>query len=233
MLRVAIAVSAAGGAFWAAQDASGLPRGVTVDLAKALAEERGSNLRLVVYPNSNEITEDAVRDRWDVTFIPMDALRASRLDFGPFYNSSESTWLVRPGLSIASQPDVDRPGVKPIAVANTTTARAAAAWLKQTALTGYATMPEVMEALRSGAGDAFAMSRDGLERLSRDLPGSRVLPGHFFEAKTAVAVPQGHERMLAEAAAFLRRAARDGRLRAILDANDMKAAEIPQQLLEG
>ena len=180
MLRVAIAVSAAGGAFWAAQDSLGVPHGVTVSLAHALAEDLGSNLRLKVYPNSNEITEDGARDAWDVTFIPMDAERATKLAFGPVYNVSESTWLVRPGLTLATQADVDAPGIHPIAVANTTTARAAAAWLKRTPLTGYATMPDVMQALASGAGDAFAMSRDGLERLSRDLPGSYVLPGHFF-----------------------------------------------------
>jgi polar amino acid transport system substrate-binding protein len=117
-------------------------------------------------------------------------------------------------------------------VANTTTGRAAAAFLKRTQLRGYATMPEIMDALRSAQGDAFAMSRDGLERLSRDLPGSRVLPGRFFEAKTAAAVPRGRSDMLETVTAFLRRAAQDGRLRAILDANDMRDAEIPAELAQ-
>jgi polar amino acid transport system substrate-binding protein len=230
MLRVAIAISAAGGAFWASRDESGAFRGVTVDLAHALAADLGRQLQLLAYPNSNEITEDAARGAWDVTFIPMDDARAQKLDFGPVYNASESTWLVRPGLALETQGDVDAPGVRPIAVANTTTGRAAAAFLKRTQLRGYATMPEIMDALRSAQGDAFAMSRDGLERLSRDLPGSRVLPGHFFEAKTAAAVPRGRNDMLETVTAFLRRAAQDGRLRTILDANDMREAEIPAGL---
>ena len=230
MLRVAIAISAAGGAFWASRDESGAFRGVTVDLAHALAADLGRQLQLLAYPNSNEITEDAARGAWDVTFIPMDDARAQKLDFGPVYNASESTWLVRPGLALETQGDVDAPGVRPIAVANTTTGRAAAAFLKRTQLRGYATMPEIMDALRSAQGDAFAMSRDGLERLSRDLPGSRVLPGHFFEAKTAAAVPRGRSDMLETVTAFLRRAAQDGRLRTILDANDMREAEIPAGL---
>ena len=232
MLRVAIAISAAGGAFWSSQDETGAPKGVAVDLARAFAADLGQEAQLVVYPNSNEITEDAARGGWHVTFIPMDALRAEKLDFGPVYNASESTWLVRPGLSLATQADVDAPDVRPIAVANTTTGRAAAAFLKRTQLRGYPTMTEIMEALRTGEGDAFAMSRDGLERLSHDLPGSYVLPGRFFEAKTAAAVPKGHAAMLEQVTAFLRRAARDGRLRAILDANDMREAEIPGELGE-
>ncbi len=182
MLRVAIAISAAGGAFWSSQDETGAPKGVAVDLARAFASDLGREAQLVAYPNSNEITEDAVRGGWHVTFIPMDALRAEKLDFGPVYNASESTWLVRPGLSLATQADVDAPEVRPIAVANTTTGRAAAAFLKRTQVRGYPTMTEIMEALRTGEGDAFAMSRDGLERLSHDLPGSYVLPGRFFEA---------------------------------------------------
>ncbi len=232
MLRVAIAISAAGGAFWASRDESGAFRGVTVDLAQALAADLGAELKILAYPNSNEITEDAARGAWDVTFIPMDEARAQKLDFGPVYNASESTWLVRPGLALETQADVDAPGVRPIAVANTTTGRAAAAFLKRTQVRGYATMDDIMEALRTGEGDAFAMSRDGLERLSRDLPGSKVLPGRFFEAKTAAAVPRGHGAMLETVAAFLRRAASDGRLRAILDSNDMGEAEIPASLTQ-
>ena len=230
MLRVAIAISAAGGAFWASQDESGVFRGVTVDLAHALAADLGRTLQIVAYPNSNEITEDAARGAWDVTFIPMDAARAQKLDFGAVYNASESTWLVRPGLTLETQADVDAPDVRPIAVANTTTGRAAAAFLKRTHVRGYATMAEIMEALCTGEGDAFAMSRDGLERLSRDLPGSKVLPGRFFEARTAAAVPRGHGAMLETVTAFLRGCAKDGRLRAILDANDMGEAEIPAEL---
>ncbi len=233
MLRVAIAISAAGGAFWASQDESGSPRGVTVDLAHALAADLGAEVKILAYPNSNEITEDAARGAWDVTFIPMDEARAQKLDFGPVYNASESTWLVRPGLALKTQADVDAPGVRPIAVANTTTGRAAAAFLKRTELGSYATMPQIMNALRRGEGDAFAMSRDGLERLSRDLPGSYVLPGRFFEAKTAAATPKGQAAMLESVAAFLRRAAKDGRLRAILDANDMLDAYIPAELTTG
>jgi len=65
------------------------------------------------------------------------------------------------------------------------------------------------------------------------LPGSYVLPGRFFEAKTAAAVPKGHAAMLEQVTAFLKSAARDGRLRAILDANDMREAEIPAELVGG
>ena len=233
MIRVAIAFSSAAGAFWARMGEACEPQGVSVSLGRAFAAERGEELKFVVYPNSNAITEAAARGEWDVTFIPMDETRAQKLDFGPVYNASESTWLVRPGVALKTQADVDAPNVRAIAVADTTTMRAACAHLKHVEVKGYQTVAEVMAALRTGEGDAFAMSRDGLERLSKDLSGSYVLPGKFFEARTAAAVPKGHADILASVSAFLRRAARDGRLRAALDSNDMADAAIPAGLPEG
>ena len=226
-LRVAIAISAAPGAFWASRDAaSGEPRGVSVDLARAFAAELGAPLELVVYENSSSITAAAARGEWDATFIPMDDDRAKKIDFGPVYNVAESTFLVRPGLSIATVADVDRPGVRVVAVADTTTMRACAAWAKQTAVTGYPTIDEVVAKLRSGEMDAFAMSRDGLTTLAAELPGSRVLPGQFFGAKTAVATPQGRPDMLARATAFMNTAKSSGLVRRIFDANGMEESPV-------
>ena len=71
------------------------------------------------------------------------------------------------------------------------------------------------------------MGRESLELMARTLPGARVLPGQFFEAKTAVATPNGRAHGLAFASAFVDRIKADGRLRAILDANGMADAGIP------
>ena len=117
-LRVAIAISAAPGAFWASRDAQGRPFGVSIDLAKALAERLGAPLELVEFPNSSEITAAAARDKWDATFIPMDDDRAKKIDFGAVYNIAESTFLVRPGADIKTVQEVDRPGVRIAAVAS-------------------------------------------------------------------------------------------------------------------
>src|SRR5262245_26962029 len=85
-LRVGIGVGPVPSAFWATRDpASGEPRGVTVDLARELARELGVPLRLVVYPNSGEVTAAGPRGEWDVAFMPVDEVRAKMVDFGPAY----------------------------------------------------------------------------------------------------------------------------------------------------
>jgi hypothetical protein len=69
-LRVAVGVGPAPSAFWATRDpATGKPRGVTVELAKAAAERLGVPLQLVEYPNSGEIAAASGKDAWDISFM--------------------------------------------------------------------------------------------------------------------------------------------------------------------
>jgi polar amino acid transport system substrate-binding protein len=228
VLRVALAVSSAGGAFWSSPGANGGdPTGVSVDLGRGLAAYLGVQPKLVIYPNSNAITEAAAGSEWDVTFIPYDAERAERLDFGPVYNQTESTFLMRAGSPVLSIEEIDRGDQRILAVAKTTTSRALAAWLREVQPIEVQTIDEIEALLAAGEADAFAMSRDSLLRMSANLPGSRVLEGRFFAASTAVATPKDRPVLLDAASQFLRKAMENGTLRAILDAHDMAGAEIP------
>src|SRR5262245_13861818 len=71
-LRVAIAISPAGGAFWCTKTESGGYAGVPVDLGKAMAAQLGVPVEYVVHPNSGQITDAAGKGTWDVTFLPKD-----------------------------------------------------------------------------------------------------------------------------------------------------------------
>ena len=55
-LRVAIAISPAGGAFWSTKTESGYA-GVPVDLGKAMAAELGVPVEYVAFQNSGQITD--------------------------------------------------------------------------------------------------------------------------------------------------------------------------------
>jgi ABC-type amino acid transport substrate-binding protein len=85
-LRVGIGVGASTSAFWAVRDAAtGLPRGVTVDLAYALARRLEAPVALVVYAEAGEIVAAGPKGEWDVAFMPEDAARREVVDFGPAY----------------------------------------------------------------------------------------------------------------------------------------------------
>ena len=225
-LRVAVAISPLGGPFWSAKDATGKATGVPVDLGRELARRLGVPVDYVLYENSGQITDAAARGEWDVTFVPTDVERAKKLAFGPIYNVADATYLVRAGSPIQTAEQLDQPGVKVAAVANTTTMRGAVRTLKNTTVVGYQSVDEIIALLSKGEIDAFANLRDQLVPLSARIPGSHVLPGAFQQTKTAIAVPLGRPSALAYASSFLDDVKTSGVLRRILDDHGLKDTPI-------
>jgi polar amino acid transport system substrate-binding protein len=95
-LRGGIVVSPAASAFFAIRDGNNEVRGVTVDLMRAFAEALKLPLALQIYDNSGQVTDAVAAGACDVAFMPQDAERARRVDFGPAYYFISSTYLVPP-----------------------------------------------------------------------------------------------------------------------------------------
>ena len=121
-LRVAIGISPAGGAYWSTKTEAGYA-GVPVDLGKLMADQLGVAIEYVAYQNSGQITDAASSGAWDVTFLPKDAEREKKMLFGPIYEVTDATYIVKAGSTIANFATLDQPGVKVAAVNNTTTMR--------------------------------------------------------------------------------------------------------------
>jgi polar amino acid transport system substrate-binding protein len=228
-LRVAIGISAAGGAFWCTKTESGGYAGVPVDLGKEMAAELGVPVEYVAYPNSGQITDAASKGAWDVTFLPQDPARETKMSFGPIYEVADATYIVKAGSTITNFATLDQPGVKVAAVNNTTTMRGAQAHLKNAEVTGYQTYDEIFNLLKNGEIDAFALSRDQLNAMAKKIPGTRVLDETFKKTVTAVAVPLNHPQSLAFVGEFLTEATTNGTLRKAYDANGLKDAPIRTQ----
>jgi polar amino acid transport system substrate-binding protein len=224
-LRVAIAISAAGGAFWSTRTEQGYA-GVPVDLGKAMAQRLGLPVEFVVHQNSGEITDAAAKGTWDVTFLPKDPERENRMAFGPTYEVADATYIVKAGSPIKDFATLDQADVKVAAVNNTTTMRGAVAHLKNAKVTGYQTYDAIFNLLKNGEIDAFALSRDQLNALAKKIPGTRVLDETFKKTVTAVAVPLNHPQALAFVSKFMTDALEDGTLRKAYDSNGLKDAPI-------
>src|SRR5689334_14005893 len=80
-LRVAIAISPAGGAFWSTKTESGYA-GVPVELGREMAAQLGVGVDYIVHQNSGQITDAAPKGTWDVTFLPKDPERETKMLFG-------------------------------------------------------------------------------------------------------------------------------------------------------
>lgn len=224
-LRVAIAISPAGGAFWSTKTEAGYA-GVPVDLGKDMAAQIGVPVEYVVYQNSGQITDAAGRGSWDVTWLPKDPERETRMMFGPIYEVADATYIVKAGSSVTSFVTLDQPGIKVAAVNATTTMRGAVAHLKNAKVTGYQTYDEIFGLLKSGEIDAFALSRDQLNKMAQTIPGTKVLDETFKKTVTAVAVPLGHGQALTFVTKFMTEAVTNGTLRKAYDNNGLKDAPI-------
>jgi polar amino acid transport system substrate-binding protein len=221
-LRVAIAISAAGGAFWSTKNEAGGYAGVPVDLGKEMAAQLGVAVEYVVHQNSGQITDAASKGTWDVAFLPKDPEREARMSFGPTYEVADATYIVKAGSSVTNFQTLDQPGVKVAAVNSTTTMRGAIAHLKNAKVTGYQTYDEIFGLLKNGEVDAFALSRDQLNAMAKKIPGTRVLDETFKQTVTAVAVPTNHPLALAFVTRFMTEATSDGTLRRFYDNNGLK-----------
>ena len=225
-LRVAIAISPAGGAFWSTKNQAGGYAGVPVDLGKEMAAQLGVPVEYVEHQNSGQIVDAVSRGSWDVTFLPKDPEREAKMSFGPTYEVADATYIVKAGSMATNFQTLDQPGVKVAAVNNTTTMRGAIAHLKNAKVTGYQTYDEIFNLLKSGEIDAFALSRDQLNAMAKKILGTRVLDETFKQTVTAVAVPPNHPQALAFVTKFMSEATSNGTLRKAYDNNGLKDTPI-------
>src|SRR5947199_4724864 len=225
-LRVAIAISPAGGAFWSTKNEAGDYSGVPVDLGKEMAAQLSIPVEYVVHENSGQIVDALSKGAWDVSFMPKDPEREAKMLFGPAYEVADATYILKPGSSVTNFQTLDQGGIKVAAVNNTTTMRGAIAHLKNAKVTGYQTYDEIFGLLKTGEIDAFALSRDQLNALAKKIPGTRVLDETFKKTTTAVAVPLNHPQALAFVTEFMTEATVNGVLRKAYDNNGLKDSPI-------
>jgi polar amino acid transport system substrate-binding protein len=221
-LRVGVAVGPSPSPMWATKDAAGKPIGVTIDLGTAFAKSLGVPVEIVVHASSGEITEALVAGKLDVGFMPVDEERKQMLGIGTNYALGESTYLVAPGSKIKSIAEIDQAGVRVLGVENTTTIRAARRTLKHATVTGNKGSLGIVELMRDGKIDAVALGRDTLEDFAAELPGARVLDGHFWAVGYAIAVQKGKPAALAAATDFVEKAKADGTVQRAFDAAKLK-----------
>jgi polar amino acid transport system substrate-binding protein len=225
-LRGGVVVAPAASAFFAIKDDKGEPRGVTVDLLRAFAAALQLPLDLQVYANSGQVTDVVAAAGCDVAFMPQDAERAKKVDFGPAYYFIASTYLVPAGSTIQSIDEVNRPGVRIVAIANTTTARSARRTAPNAEVAEVPSVEQMTEMARKGEGDAFALSHDSFAGLLPKLPGARVLAGNFQQTGIGVAVPKGRAAALKVMSSLLDTAKKSGVVRHALDAAGFKDAVV-------
>ena len=108
-LRVAFLL----GPIYATKDsATGELKGVAIDLGEELARRIGVPFEPVTYASVPEVIGGAKTGVWDVALTGINPERAAAMDFSPPYMDVEQGYLVRAGVPIATESDVDKAEIR-------------------------------------------------------------------------------------------------------------------------
>lgn len=167
--------------------ASGQPVGVSVDLARALAEALEVELKLVVVDSAGKSVENVAAGIADIGFCALDPLRAETLSFTPPYVVIEGAYLVRNESPIVNLAQVDQAGVRVVVGKGSAYDLHLTRSFQRATITRAPTSPTVVDTFLSGAQDVAAGVRQQLEADALRSPGLRLLPGSFMQIAQAVA----------------------------------------------
>lgn len=197
--------------------ASGEMKGVGFDLGKELARRMGVALEPVVYPSSAALVGSVNSGQWDVTFLTVSGRRAKDMDFTAPHLEIERGYLVPSGSSILTLADVDQPGIRVAVTEKASSDIFLSGALKNAALVRTTGIVGAVETLKSGRADVFAAGKPTLFEISSQLPGSRVLDGHFATDQEAMALPKGRDLGMSYARKFIEDAKSEGLVKAAIE----------------
>jgi polar amino acid transport system substrate-binding protein len=196
--------------FYRNDPASGEPRGVGIEIARALASRIGVALRATEYSSPPKVVEALAAGLADVALLGIDPVRGRDVDFSPPLLVAEFTYLVPESSTARTIADADRPGVRIALVRHHAMDTALRGKLAQ-AQPVYADTPDAaFETFRDGEADVLAGIRPGLLMYAGKMRGARVLDDQYGRNVIALAVKKGEAARLSFVNEFALQARADG-----------------------
>ena len=180
---------------------SGEVGGVSVDLARALAERLAVPLELVVFDTAGRSVEAVSEARADVGFFAIDPQRGQDIAFTAPYVLIEGCYLVRDASPLTRNEEVDRSGHRILVGQGSAYDLYLSRAITAAELVRAPNSQVVVDQFLAQHADVAAGVRQQLEADAGRHPGLRLLPGRFMVIRQAMGLP----RVRGEAAAsFLR-----------------------------
>ncbi|MFJ4256819.1 transporter substrate-binding domain-containing protein [Pseudomonas monteilii] len=208
--------------------ADGEPHGVSVALAKSLAEELGVGLELRTYDAAGKVFAALEENAWKLAFLAIEPVRAAQISFSEPYVLIEGTYLVKAESPYSKIEDLDQPGLR-LAVGN------GAAYdlylsrtLQHAELHRADTSAGAVDLFIDQGLDAAAGVRQPLEQVAAKNPNYRVMQGAFTAIRQAVAVPRDRDAGAAYVRDFVERRLAEGFVRGALLASGQTDVSAPR-----
>lgn len=183
-----------------ADPVSGVPSGVSVDLARELARRLNVDLELVVFDTASKSVQAVTDELADIGFFAIDPLRGAGIAFTAAYVLIEGCYLVREDSPLRANDEVDRAGRTVMVGKGSAYDLFLGRELKQATILRSPTSPTVVDTFVAERADVAAGVKQQLETDAKRIGGLRLLPGHFMVIQQAMGLPKGRG---AVAAAFL------------------------------
>jgi polar amino acid transport system substrate-binding protein len=176
-----------------ADPAGGPPRGVSVELARELAQRLGIGIDYVTFDAAGKVFEALKEGLWDVAFLAVDPVRAAGIAFTAPYVVIEGVYLVPRDSVLHTVEDVDRDGVR-IAVA---TGSAYDLYLSRTikhaTLVRQPSGPEALEMFVRDRLEAAAGVRQPVSAFAKARADTRIIQKPFMAIEQAMGTVKGRD----------------------------------------
>lgn len=171
--------------------ATGQPRGVSVDLARALAGRLGVALEPIMFQAAGRSVEAVTADEADIGFFAVDPVRGAGIAFTPPYVLIEGCYLVHDASALHRNEEVDRPGHRVAVGLGSAYDLHLSRDLKHAVIVRAPTSPTVVDTFLAEGLEVAAGVRQQLEADARRVGGLRLLEGHFMVIRQAMGLPRG------------------------------------------
>jgi polar amino acid transport system substrate-binding protein len=182
------------------KDAStGLPFGVSVDLAQGFAEALGVTLELVVFDTAAQSVEAVRQERADIGFFAIDPARGEGIAFTAAYVLIEGCYLVPDASPLQTNEAVDHAGQRVMVGKGSAYDLFLTRELKHAQIVRTPSSQTVVDEFVAQGLEVAAGVKQQLESDARRHPGLRLLPGRFMVIQQAMGLPKGRGTEAAEA----------------------------------
>lgn len=175
-----------------AQSVNGRLQGVSVALAKKLAEELNVTPEFHSFDAAGKVVAALADKTWSVAFLAIEPVRADVLTFSQPYVNLQGTYLVKNDSPYQSVTELDKSGVQLYVGKGAAYDLFLSRTLQAAQLVRSDTSALAVSDFMAKPLDAVAGVRSYLEEIATQYPDYRVLPDSFNQIQQAIATPKAN-----------------------------------------
>jgi polar amino acid transport system substrate-binding protein len=169
--------------------ASGELLGVSVDLARALADELALPLMLMPVDSAAQSVQAVTQGNADIGFFAIDPVRGQGIAFTPPYVLIEGSYLVRTDSPLTDNAQVDQSSHRVVVGQGSAYDLFLTRALQHAQLVKAPTSPQVVPFFLNSTCDVAAGVKQQLASDAHQFAGLRLLPGRFMVIEQAMGQP--------------------------------------------